>query len=72
MESFKEIILIALGLIIVIFAGTLALRLGISLKDWIVMNFKTLFPLIVGFSVWIYGNILLIITLQNKTPEKKL
>ena len=72
MESYNEIILIALGLIIVIFAGTLALRLGISLKDWIVMNFKTLFPLIVGFSVWIYGNILLIITLQNKTPEKKL
>ncbi|WP_158508104.1 photosystem I reaction center subunit XII [Prochlorococcus marinus] len=33
MESSKEIIFIALGLLIVIFAGTLALRLGISLKD---------------------------------------
>jgi len=33
MESSKEIILIAIGLLIVIFAGTLALRLGISLKD---------------------------------------
>ena len=33
MESSQEIILIALGLIIVIFAGTLALRLGISLRD---------------------------------------
>ena len=33
MESSKEIILITLGLLIVIFAGTLALRLGISLRD---------------------------------------
>jgi len=33
MESYKELILIALGLLIVIFAGTLALRLGISLRD---------------------------------------
>jgi len=33
MDSSKEIIFIALGLLIVIFAGTLALRLGISLKD---------------------------------------
>tara|TARA_B100000886_G_scaffold275778_1_gene199697 strand:+ start:128 stop:265 length:138 start_codon:yes stop_codon:yes gene_type:complete len=33
MESSDEIILIALGMLIVIFAGTLALRLGISLKD---------------------------------------
>tara|TARA_B100000945_G_scaffold91553_1_gene71488 strand:+ start:178 stop:279 length:102 start_codon:yes stop_codon:yes gene_type:complete len=33
MESSKEIIFIALGLLIVIFAGTLALRLGISLRD---------------------------------------
>ena len=69
MESSKEIIFIVLGLLIVIFAGTLALRLGISLKDWILMNFKTLFPLIIGFSVWIYGNILLVIKLQNKTPK---
>ena len=33
METHQEIILIALGLLIVIFAGTLALRLGISLRD---------------------------------------
>ena len=72
MESSKEIIFIVLGLLIVIFAGTLALRLGISLKDWILMNLKTLFPLIIGLSVWIYGNILLVIKLQNKTPKKKL
>ena len=72
MESFKEIILIALGLLIVIFAGTLALRLGISLKDWILMNFKTLFPLIIGLSFWIYGNILLVIKLQTKVSKTKI
>nr|WP_072014675.1 photosystem I reaction center subunit XII [Prochlorococcus marinus] len=33
MESSQEIIFIALGLLIVIFAGTLALRLGIGLKN---------------------------------------
>tara|TARA_B100000945_G_scaffold184810_1_gene148164 strand:+ start:189 stop:290 length:102 start_codon:yes stop_codon:yes gene_type:complete len=33
MESSQEIIFIALGLLIVIFAGTLALRLGIGLRD---------------------------------------
>jgi len=33
MELSKEVTLIALGLLIVIFAGTLALRLGISLRD---------------------------------------
>ena len=33
MESSQQIILMALGLVIVIFAGTLALRLGISLRD---------------------------------------
>tara|TARA_B100000242_G_scaffold36225_1_gene21537 strand:+ start:209 stop:310 length:102 start_codon:yes stop_codon:yes gene_type:complete len=33
MGSSDEIIFIALGMLIVIFAGTLALRLGISLKD---------------------------------------
>ena len=33
MESSQEFILIVLGLLIVIFAGTLALRLGISLRD---------------------------------------
>jgi len=32
-DSSNEIILIVLGLLIVIFAGTLALRLGISLRD---------------------------------------
>ena len=33
MESSNEIIFIAVGMLIVIFAGTLALRLGISLMD---------------------------------------
>ena len=33
METSQQIILIALGLLIVIFAGTLALRLGISLRE---------------------------------------
>jgi len=33
MKSSEEIILITLAMLIVIFAGTLALRLGISLKD---------------------------------------
>tara|TARA_B100000941_G_scaffold242504_1_gene186308 strand:- start:285 stop:422 length:138 start_codon:yes stop_codon:yes gene_type:complete len=33
MESFDETIFIALALLIIIFAGTLALRLGISLRD---------------------------------------
>ena len=33
------------------------------------INFKTLFPIVVGFSFWIYGNILLVKKLQNKTPE---
>ena len=33
MESSNEIIFIALGMLIVIFAGTLALRLGISLRE---------------------------------------
>ena len=33
MESSDEIIFIALGMLIVIFAGTLALRLGISLRE---------------------------------------
>ena len=33
MESSQDVILIALGLLIVNLAGTLALRLGISLKD---------------------------------------
>ena len=35
------------------------------------INFKSLFPIIIGFSVWTYGNILLIIKLQNNTPEQK-
>tara|TARA_Y100000766_G_C18871453_1_gene588468 strand:+ start:620 stop:721 length:102 start_codon:yes stop_codon:yes gene_type:complete len=33
MESSQQLILMALGLLIVIFAGTLALRLGISLQE---------------------------------------
>ena len=33
MESSQQLVLMALGLLIVIFAGTLALRLGISLRD---------------------------------------
>tara|TARA_B100000459_G_scaffold10560_1_gene5784 strand:- start:161 stop:262 length:102 start_codon:yes stop_codon:yes gene_type:complete len=33
MDSSQQILYIALGLLIVIFAGTLALRLGISLKE---------------------------------------
>ena len=35
------------------------------------INFKSLFPIIVGFSFWIYGNILLIKKIQNKTPDFK-
>ena len=33
------------------------------------INFKSLFPIVIGFSFWIYGNILLIKKLQNKNPE---
>ena len=33
------------------------------------INFKSLFPIVVGFSFWIYGNILLVKKLQNKIPE---
>ena len=33
------------------------------------INFKSLFPIVVGFSFWIYGNILLVKKLQNKGPE---
>ena len=33
------------------------------------INFKSLFPLVIGFSFWIYGNILLVKKLQNKKPE---
>ena len=35
------------------------------------INFKSLFPILVGFSFWIYGNILLIKKLLNKTSEIK-
>jgi len=35
------------------------------------INFKSLFPIVIGFSFWIYGNILLVKKLQNKTPEIK-
>tara|TARA_B100000161_G_scaffold188846_1_gene136640 strand:- start:129 stop:500 length:372 start_codon:yes stop_codon:yes gene_type:complete len=33
------------------------------------INFNTLFPIAIGFSFWIYGNILLVQRLQKKTPE---
>ena len=33
------------------------------------INFKSLFPIVIGFSFWIYGNILLVKKLQNKTPK---
>ena len=33
------------------------------------INFKSLFPIVIGFSFWIYGNILLVKKLQTKTPE---
>jgi len=33
------------------------------------INFKTLFPIVVGFSFWVYGNILLVKKLQNKNTE---
>ena len=35
------------------------------------INFKSLFPIFIGFSFWIYGNILLIKKLQNKTHDQK-
>ena len=35
------------------------------------INIKSLFPIVIGFSFWIYGNILLINKLQNKTSEIK-
>ena len=35
------------------------------------INFKSLFPIVIGFTVWIYGNILLIKKLQNKNPTQK-
>ena len=35
------------------------------------INFKSLFPIVIGFSFWIYGNILLIKKLQKKTSEIK-
>ena len=35
------------------------------------INFKSLFPIVIGFSFWIYGNILLIKKLMNKTSEIK-
>ena len=35
------------------------------------INFKSLFPIVIGFSFWIYGNILLIKKLQNKKSEIK-
>ena len=35
------------------------------------INFKSLFPIVIGFSFWIYGNILLVKKLMNKTSEIK-
>ena len=35
------------------------------------ISFKSLFPLVIGFSFWIYGNILLIKKLQHKTPDQQ-
>ena len=35
------------------------------------INFKSLFPIVIGFTVWTYGNILLIKKLQNKTTDQK-
>ena len=35
------------------------------------ISFKSLFPMVVGFSFWIYGNILLIKKLLNKTTGLK-
>ena len=35
------------------------------------INFKSLFPIVVGLSFWIYGNILLVKKLMNKTSEIK-
>ena len=49
--------------------------MNISIKTWDklkglnLINFKSLFPLVIGFSYWIYGNILLVKKLQTKTPE---
>ena len=36
-----------------------------------IMNLKSFFPLIVGLSFWIYGNILLVMKLQTKTIKIK-
>ncbi len=35
------------------------------------INFKSLFPIVIGFSFWIYGNILLVKKLMGKTSEIK-
>ena len=35
------------------------------------INFKSLFPIVIGFLFWTYGNILLIKKLQNKKSEIK-
>ena len=35
------------------------------------INFKSLFPIVIGSSFWIYGNILLIKKLQIKTPYQE-
>ena len=35
------------------------------------INFKSLFPIVIGVSLWIYGNILLVNKLLNSTSEIK-
>ncbi len=35
------------------------------------ISFKTLFPIFIGFSFWIYGNILLVKKLQNTSSDLK-
>ena len=35
------------------------------------INFKSLFPIVIGFSFWIYGNILLVKKLLSSTSEIK-
>ena len=36
------------------------------------MDFKSLLPLIIGLSVWIYGTVLLVIKLSAKITFKKI
>ena len=36
------------------------------------MDFKSLFPLIIGLSVWIYGTVILVNKLQSKNSEENI